>query len=181
MVLFAGPASCKCEAFRQYWRGKGIFERPPVKAYPTKNRLIVYSSNLGGFFQDHLSALKLDDPVCPCVSSLDNLGRPFTILRRVGTVVILAVNGVLRCWPQSHILQENLKSCERTISKAPLIANVNPATSISRVIGPLRLMTSTPNIDPDSILGRPVHSMYSSYHDDNHPWSLDICQRVHAS
>jgi hypothetical protein len=78
--------------------------------------------------------------------------RPAAIFWAVGTVVVDAVNTVLRTWLRPHVSKKVCKTI-------PSFADGNPASPVVPPLGSSRIMASLPHRFPRSIFRRPVRTM----------------------
>ncbi len=61
-----------------------------------------------------------------CIIALFFIGSPPTIFRRIITVIVYSVDGVVSGWSSSHVRKKGVK----TISAKPPITNKNPSSSV---------------------------------------------------
>src|SRR5207344_2015015 len=86
--------------------------------------------------------------VVPTVVLLFTSGRPPTVLRRVGAVVVEAVNRVLGTRSRPHVGQK------RRVVMPPAVADRNPTSSIPRITAMRRLDTPQDHLMPHRIFRR---------------------------
>lgn len=95
----------------------------------------------------------LDKRTAPSVSGLPLACRPHAVLRRVGAVVIDALDGEVGSWARSHVAIERL---ERV---APFVAHDDTASAVRRERGEGGFIATTLGSDPRAVLrcsGHPV-------------------------
>lgn len=77
---------------------------------------------------------------------------PSAVIRRVGAVVVDAVQRMIGRWASPHVLQERL------VGRAPLVTDANTTPAITRIPLVARIVTAVPHIDPRLIFARPCAS-----------------------
>ena len=82
-------------------------------------------------------------------------GGPAAIARLVVTVIVDPINGVLRCWPASHIGKESFES-------SPSPAHFNSTASVPLPIKHMLIIATPFHYLPNSILGRVRSTMLES-------------------
>lgn len=103
-------------------------------------------------------AVDRHEAICPSVSALLLFGSPSAVGFAVRSIVILSLYGMLRRWSISHL---GIKGLKPSLWVIPRIANRDAATAVSVIIRALRLIASSPHIDPYSINRSAIHPVDS--------------------
>ena len=119
-----------------YRNANSIFNRPT-----STNSFTNCPSLKARFFRPLIDCFSKHVFIGSFVSGLFFNCRPSTIFRRIGTIVINTVNGMLCRWFQSHISKEIFKL-------KPSIANCNSSSSIEVIIGGVWIDAALPHSAP---------------------------------
>lgn len=141
------------------WRGERGSNRPAARDATTQRRGS-YSDFGGPIGQHHRSTLERQDLVHASVPKLRRHQGPVAIVRRVGTVVVSSIDGVLWGWPRTHVGQEVFERVH------PLVADRNAATSVVCIRGIARIQAALAKLLPASVFGsaRPAVKRQCSRH-----------------
>lgn len=97
------------------------------------------------------------------VVRLFNVVGPTAILRRVGAVVVNALDGMLNGWPLPHVGIEVLERVE------PAVAHDNATATIARIGWNVRISASGLDMCPTAVLRRLDHAVRGVSHTDSLP------------
>lgn len=138
-------------AVNSWWLGCGLLGIPSA-LYTAAQCCCVYFTSLCRLGHRHAFASHRDLPVHSGIAHLSLHRAPFAIVRRIGAVVVEALQSVL--WRAfSHVCVESSKVI------SPAITYRNAARSIVPIIRPSGIVASAAHVDPYAELSRGSHSV----------------------